>query len=83
MDLVRRTRSLIVPINVKMKVRYFSRSVSSSGLNPLVSGGNPLIFMLRTTSAGLSRRTERPTDLYDGFQLIYQLSLLCYEFCVK
>lgn len=64
MDLVRQTRYLLVPVYVKTKVLYFSRSVSSSGIYSLVSGGNVLILMLKTKSACFLRRTERPTDLY-------------------
>jgi len=69
--------------NVKIKVRYFPRSESTSGNGPLVSGGNPLIFMLRIESFGLSRRSERSADLYDGVQLVYQLLLLCYHSSVN
>lgn len=44
-NLVRRTRSFVVPTNIKMKVLLISQSVSSSALDPLFSGRNPLIFM--------------------------------------
>lgn len=76
-----------MPTNVKIKVRLFLRSVFSSEIvnlwtRPLVIGGNPMIFMLRTKYFGLSRRCETFADLYDGVQLIYsyQLLLLFYEF---
>lgn len=44
---------LVIPTNVKIKVRKISPSLSSGALDPLISGGIPSVLMLRTKSCSL------------------------------